>query len=209
MAGRRLVVSDIHGHGERLLAVLAKANYDPTNDRLFLLGDYIDRGPDSVGTLRIVRNLAEKGAVVLPGNHEDMMVRAYRDPNQMDLWMHNGGYTTLMEFGGEIPHEWVEFVLSLPKQHEEPDCILVHAGLFPGLPLEEQSDSDKLWIRGPFLANYRGKRVIFGHTPTRHLRPDKRWEPWYGEDKLGIDTGAAFGGVLTLLDIDTNETWTA
>lgn len=209
MAPRRLVVSDIHGEGRRLLQVLEAARYDPSTDRLFLLGDYIDRGSDSEGTLEIVEHLVQRGAVALLGNHDLMLVSTYYDPGNLQLWLFNGGYTTLAEFGGVIPERWVRFLERLPTHHEEPDCIMVHAGLAPGLPLSQQSDRDKVWIREPFLSQYRGKRVYFGHTPTCLLHGEERWEPWYGEDKVGIDTGAVYGGVLTLLDIDSGQTWTA
>ena len=209
LAQRRLVVSDIHGESQRLAKVLALAHYDPAADRLFLLGDYIDRGPDSRGTLEIVEELVSRGAVALLGNHDLMMVSTYHDAGNLPLWLYNGGYTTLAEFGGVIPARWVRFLEGLPTHHEEPDCIMVHAGLVPGVPLDEQSDQDKVWIREPFLSQYRGKLVYFGHTPTCLLHGEERWEPWYGEDKVGIDTGAVYGGVLTLLDIDSGQMWTA
>lgn len=209
MAGRRLVVSDIHGESQRLLHVLELADYNPSTDRLFLLGDYIDRGPDSAGTLEIVERLVDQGAIALRGNHDAMMVSAYHDERNLGLWLYNGGYTTLEEFGGVVPERWVRFLEQLPTHHEEPDCIMVHAGLYPGLPLDEQTEQIKLWIREPFLSQYRGKLVYFGHTPTALLYRKKVWKPWRGKDKVGIDTGAVYGGVLTLLDIDTHQTWTA
>jgi len=185
------------------------ANYDSSTDRLFLLGDYVDRGSDSTGTLKVVEKLVRNGAVALLGNHDLMMINSYYNEDNLLLWLCNGGHTTLEEFGGIIPEYWVRFLERLPTHHEEPDCIMVHAGLRPGLPLDEQSDQDKVWIREPFLSQYRGKLVYFGHTPTCLLYGEDRWEPWYGEDKVGIDTGAVYGGVLTLLDIDSGQVWTA
>lgn len=107
------------------------------------------------------------------------------------------------------PDEEIAWLDSIPLYHEEPDVILVHAGLFPGRPLAEQTEKVLLWITEPFLTNYRDKHVIFGHTPTPYLHGEKRWEPWFGPDKTGIDTGAVYGGKLTVLDIDSRTWWSA
>lgn len=206
--GRRLVVSDIHGEGERLLEALAKAEYKPGEDRLFLLGDYIDRGTDSKRAVEIVQDLVKGGAIALKGNHDVMPGQVRREPFMLGWWHRNGGMATVQSFGGEFPpDEVIDWLESLPLYHEEPDRILVHAGLLPGVPLSEQHERDMLWIRDEFHMGYRGKPVYFGHTPTWHLHG--KWEPWFGQDKIGIDTGAAYGGLLTVLDIDTRQTWTA
>jgi serine/threonine protein phosphatase 1 len=208
--GRRLVVSDIHGEGHRLVQALAKAGYAPGVDRLFLLGDYIDRGTDSKATVDIVRALVKDGAVALKGNHDAMPVQASMDPGSYTFWVrHNGGDTTVRDFGGLPPHDVLAWLNELPLYYEEPDCILVHAGILPGYPLDKQGEDVLCWIRGDFHQRYRGKKVFFGHTPTPHLHREMRWEPWYGEDKVGIDTGAAYGGNLTLMNIDSGETWVA
>lgn len=213
---RRLAVSDIHGEGRRLVQVLAKAGYDPTHDRLFLLGDYIDRGSDVKFTVQLVMDLVKDGAVALKGNHDVMPMLSITDDTQKLLWVHrNGGDATIRSFGGIPPIEVINWLNTLPYYHEEEDVIFVHAGLFPGLPLEEQNPNNFLWIREVFYNNWRGpKRVIFGHTPTPYLWdgavPEREsYKPWYGISCVGIDTGAAYGGPLTLLDIDSGETWTA
>lgn len=210
---RRLVVSDIHGEGKRLLEVLDKAGYEPGVDRLFLLGDYIDRGSDSKYTVDMVRSLVKDGAVALKGNHEAMMWDALT--KKSSTWMFNGGEDTAFDFRGSNLEEAAEWLNNLPLYHEEPDCILVHAGIFPGLPLEEQNPNNFLWIREVFYNNYHGpKKVIFGHTPTPYLYQgavpkQEQYKPWRGSHMLGIDTGAVYGGPLTLVDIDSEDTWTA
>lgn len=123
------------------------------------------------------------------------------------LWLINGGEPTVRSFGGTVPDWAFQFVSKLPLYHEEPDYILVHAGLKPGVPLQEQTEKDLLWVRDEFIHGYIGKTVVFGHTPVRLLHD--KWEPWFGDSKIGIDTGAVFGGCLTVLDLDTFETWTA
>lgn len=250
--GRRLAVSDIHGERDRLQRVLDMAKYEPANDRLFLLGDYIDRGPDAKGTVDLVRQLQRNGAIALKGNHDAVLVAYYHGDatryawlrkHGFERWLEQGGTETLASYGGDVPDDVLAWLDALPLYHEEPDCILVHAGLKPGIPLEQQAHDDLLWIRDEFYGatpaqglsacdhrRYTGKKVIFGHTPTRILHESyptpaqglhtcdghtptsilhQRWEPWYGVDKVGIDTGAVWGGVLTLYDLDTQETWTA
>jgi serine/threonine protein phosphatase 1 len=205
---RRLVVSDIHGEGHRLLQALKAADYEPGNDRLFLLGDYIDRGTDSKGTVDIVRRLVADGAIALRGNHDTMPGIVRRDNSYLLWWVRNGGRATIDSYGGKIPpDDVIDWLESLPLYHEEPDCILVHAGLVPNTPLAEQTEDALLWIREEFINGYTGKCVVFGHTPTRNLH--QVWEPWAGVDKLGIDTGAAYDGKLTVMDLDNSQTWTA
>lgn len=205
--GRRLVVSDIHGEGHRLVQALSQARYRPGLDQLFLLGDYIDRGTDSLLTVQIVQDLVQEGAIALKGNHDVMPGMVARDPSLMSWWAGNGGQSTLLDYMAMPPAEVIAWLDALPLYHEEPDCILVHAGLRPGVPLQEQSEHDLLWIREEFIAFYRGKPVVFGHTPTMNLHG--RWAPWFGPDKVGIDTGAAYGGLITVMDLDSEETWTA
>lgn len=210
--GRRLAISDIHGEGHRLLQVLDKAHYEPGTDRLFLLGDYVDRGTDSNTTVQLVQMLVELGAVALKGNHDDWMWRnaAGIQPADFHGWIEQGGWTTLRDYQGWPPDSVTAWLAGLPFYIEEPDCILVHGGLKPGIPLNEQSHHDMLWIRREFHNNYRGKRVIFGHSPTSWITGDPNFlDIWHGPDKTGIDTGAAYGGRLTLYDLDTHQTWWA
>jgi serine/threonine protein phosphatase 1 len=196
--------------------VLAKAQYDPNHDKLFLLGDYVDRGSDVKFTVDLVRQLVMDGAIALKGNHDAMQGEVTCGLGSFDWWVHqNGGSATVKAYGGFPPADVLLWLDNLPLYHEEPDCILVHAGVFPELPLDEQNPNNFLWIRGEFYNNYRGpKTVIFGHTPTPHLwdggvPESEQWKPWRGNHCVGIDTGAAYGGPLTLVDIDTWQTWTA
>lgn len=99
---RTLVISDIHGELAMLTALLEKVSYTPGTDRLFLLGDYIDRGPESKATLDKVIELVAGGAVALKGNHEDMMIKSLIDGNER-IWRNwtgrNGGDATLQSYG--------------------------------------------------------------------------------------------------------------
>jgi serine/threonine protein phosphatase 1 len=216
---RRLAVSDIHGEGRRLVQVLAKAEYDPNHDKLFLLGDYIDRGSDVKFTVDLVRQLVKDGAVALKGNHDAMPGEVSRCKDglscsgDLSWWVHrNGGDATYRSYEGIPPQDVIDWLDSLPIYHEEDDVILVHAGFVPGIPVSEQPEGNLLWIRDEFYNYYNGpKTVVFGHTPTYYLHSmgDNQFVPWHSNHCVGIDTGAAYGGPLTLVDIDTWQTWTA
>lgn len=222
---RTLVISDIHGELDMLTELLEKAAYHPKRDRLFLLGDYIDRGPDSKATLDKVIELVEGGAVALKGNHEDMMVKSLIDGNER-TWRNwtgrNGGDATLQSYGfqresflffdedefqkphlhSESLNRHLEFIQSLPYYIEELHTIFIHAGVKPGVPLEETDPYELLWIRDEFHTNYRGtKTVIFGHTPTKGLHGDENnTNIYFGKNSIiGIDGGAVFGGQLNCL----------
>lgn len=88
-------------------------------------------------------------------------------------------------------------------RYETERFIFVHAGLRPGRALTEQQEQDMLWIRDEFLdSDYDwGKTVVFGHTPL----PEPLWQP----NKIGVDTGAVFGRVLTCCDVECRRCWTS
>lgn len=193
---RRLVVSDIHGYARSLAKLLERVGYRPGADRLYLLGDFVDRGPDGRGTVELVMDLVRGGAVALLGNHEELLLKVIAgDPDPVAAavdWVLNGGLATLASYGvavpdaeavlqffpehvarmaqESIPPDHVEFLASLPLYHEEDEYLFVHAGLEPGVPLAEQSRDALLWGRDPAFwvhpAPYGDKTVVFGHTPT-------------------------------------------
>lgn len=204
---RTLTISDIHGFHKRFLAVLGAANYDPLHDKLVMLGDYIDRGPNSKEVLAKIKELVEAGATALLGNHEWMLLEVYEGRLSIYDWLRNGGKTTLESYGVEsiydLPREDIAFMKKLPTTYETKQHIFVHAGINPDKPLLEQALFDLLWIRDNWLnSDYTGKSVVFGHTPsldgvaaTAH--------------KIMVDTGAAYGGKLTLVDLTTLTTYAA
>ena len=128
-------------------------------------------------------------------------------------WLSNGGEETLkslgvsLRFGGYDPRQLaealgprrIEWLRSLPLFHVTEDYLFVHAGIVPGVPLEEQQEKDMLWIRGRFLENDtdHGRLVIHGHTPTD--------EPECRQNRIGIDTGAASSGKLTAVVLSNTE----
>ena len=206
-SARIYAIGDIHGCADLLIALLAAiraAHPDDRPCRLIFLGDLVDRGPDSAKTVAMVRalqDLAPWGRVeCLRGNHEQMMIDWFRQGDE--LWLANGGVSTIRTFGlvegdEEAFADAVAWMEALPTWREGGLQIFVHAGLRPGVPLDRQSDNDRLWIREGFLdvEHDFGKHVIHGHTPQLG-GPDRR------RFRTNIDTGAVYGGALTAAVLD-------
>ncbi|MFO7941211.1 MAG: metallophosphoesterase family protein [Bacillota bacterium] len=207
---RILCCSDIHGHAEAFRGLLRAARWRPGEDSLILLGDYIDRGPDSRRVVAEVKTLLRcPGVFALRGNHEQMLAD-YLDGTMSGFrYLANGGDATLAEYRDDEDAllRDAAFLKRLPLYHETEEYIFVHAGLMPGVPLRQQSQRDMLWIRDEFIRGYRGKTVVFGHTPTPYISG----EPgvYLGRDKIGIDTGVAYGGHLSMLELDSKQVYTA
>lgn len=214
--GGRLVyaVGDIHGHARELSLLLRRIEADArdavAHERplLIFLGDYVDRGPDSRGVIDAVLEVEAAGAfevAALKGNHEDALIRFLYDPAYSDAWMANWGEATLRAYGVEpcsgagvrarflaaLPERHRKFLDRLSLSHTVGDYHFVHAGVRPGVPLEAQDERDLLWIRQEFLKSDAafGKVVVHGHTPAH--------APQVRANRIGIDTGCYFTGVLT------------
>ncbi|QFU17007.1 metallophosphoesterase family protein [Microvirga thermotolerans] len=195
-------IGDIHGRHDLLERLLEKIRDHAGGrpHRLVLLGDYIDRGPDSAGVVETVRALqagAPDRVVPLMGNHEAMLLTALRHPAALEGWLLNGGIATLASYRVTDPHRIPAGVRAwlgtLPTSYEDEWRVFVHAGLMPGRPLSDQTEMDKIWIREPFLAaDYDfGKHVVHGHTPLRSTDPEIL------RHRTNLDTAAVFGGALT------------
>jgi len=204
-AGRLLAVGDIHGCLEHLERLIARVQ--PTEaDRVVFLGDYIDRGPDGKGVIDYLLDFGRRfpDSVFLKGNHEAMFLDFLAGRDQV-LYLYNGGGTTLESYreeaGIRIPKAHLDFLEALPAWYETERFVFVHAGLRPGIPLEKQQEQDLLWIREEFIVSDFdwGKTVVFGHTPLR--------EPLLRNNKIGIDTGAVYGYVLTCCDVEKRRCW--
>lgn len=200
-------VGDIHGCLEKLEDLMAKIAVNKHRDTLVFIGDYIDRGYFSREVVDYLIGLQDiHGKIVyLCGNHEQMFLN-YLNGVDEALYLGNGGIATLQSYGillsddlerrtDKIPERHLEFFRSLQFHYETEHYIFVHAGLRPGRPLREQLVDDLLWIRHEFIEDDSdfGKTVVFGHTPMRHLLIDK--------NKIGIDTGAVYGGKLTCVEL--------
>jgi serine/threonine protein phosphatase 1 len=210
MAGRVLVVGDIHGcrhELDLLLQDLAAVR----GDTLVFLGDYVDRGPDVRGVVeRLVALQVEATVrtVFLRGNHEDMLLGYLGCGGHYgEAFLGNGGDVTVRSYGvtgrpspdrfkRALPAAHQAFLMNTTFLHVEPGYVMVHAGLRPDRPLDRQSPHDLVWIRDEFIARPHefGKTVIFGHTPMREVLEDLPY-------KIGIDTGCVYGGMLTALEL--------
>lgn len=194
-------VGDIHGLYESLRKLIDTIPIKD-DDLLIFLGDYIDRGPDSKKVVDFLINLRKERksqlTVFLKGNHEVMFLD-YLQGKNIELFFYNGGGETIKSYteNGKlvVPDEHIQFYKSLLPLYQTDDYIFVHGGLKPGLAIENQSEEDLFWIRGDFIfSDYNfGKKVIFGHTPS------KTFLPYFDKYKIGIDTGAIYGGVLSAI----------
>ena len=224
---RILAISDIHGEIDMFERLLDQVGYHPDADQLILIGDYIDRGPDSKAVVDKVIALHEKGAIVLLGNHEDMMIKAFTTGEERPWrnWVErNGGDATLRSYGftekqfivpADIPFETpsltsplldlhMAFIQSMPRYIEMEEYIFVHAGINPDCTVKETDPHELVWIRNVFHDGYCGeKAVVFGHTPTKYLHKNQEDHSiYFGENHIiGIDGGAVFGGQLNCLEI--------
>ncbi|WP_439598721.1 metallophosphoesterase family protein [Falsiroseomonas sp.] len=206
---RIYAVGDSHGCARQLAAlhglILADLAARPiARPRLVHLGDYVDRGPDSAGVLAILAAPPARLPIInLMGNHDQMMLDALAPDaakQEVELWLANGGGATLESYGasprdarswGRIPAAHLDLLRSCPSHHAAGGYVFVHAGLRPGVAPELQQRMDMLWIREPFLSGRGGLPavVVHGHTPAA--------SPEILPHRIGLDTGAVFGGALT------------
>jgi serine/threonine protein phosphatase 1 len=205
--GKIFAIGDIHGCISKLDKMMSQLNIDAGNDTLIFIGDYIDRGSDPKGVVDSILDIRKriKNVVCLLGNHEQMFLNYYLEHKDEDLFMHNGGMSTMISYGHNpsgsgkltIPNEHMEFFITLLLSYETDDYIFVHAGLRPGIPIQRQNFEDLLWIRYDFINSpYDFKKiVIFGHTPLSFTTP------LIDKNKIGLDTGAVYGGKLTCIEL--------
>ncbi|KAA9019534.1 metallophosphoesterase [Niallia endozanthoxylica] len=183
---RILAISDIHGHVEGVKILLEMAKYNPKSDKLFLLGDFIDRRPFTWSSIEYIIELTEKGAEAIVGN-TDYFYRKKKnaDKNKQSLL-----------------RSTIKFIESLPLYIEHENFLFVHAGIRPGIALHKQTLKDLTEIREPFWKTPYpfSKFVVFGHTPTEKMGA-KPGEIWVGPGMLGIDTGAKHDYRLTLVNL--------
>jgi serine/threonine protein phosphatase 1 len=210
MTKRILAIGDIHGCTSRLKQLLGLIAFDPLADTLVFVGDYLDRGPDVRGAIDTLLALKETcpNVICLKGNHEAMFLNYYGEGHDEELFLCNSGMSTLDSYGISIaearkgkgvPESHLRFLTALPLSHETDEYFFVHAGLRPGIPRSEQLPEDLLWIRNEFIeSNWDfGRTVVFGHTPFP--------EPLIKKSKIGIDTGAVYGGRLTCIELPSRK----
>ena len=214
--GMRLyVIGDVHGCDALLAAmhegVAADLAAHPCPDhRIIHVGDYADRGPESAAVIGRLAALAaaDTRVICLRGNHDQMLLDFLADPEAgAPLLLMNGGKETLRSYGvnlrgqnysglgsqlaEKMPPADRAFLKALPLSLQFGDFLFVHAGIRPGVPLGEQDSQDLIWIRDEFLLDPRdhGFVVIHGHTPANPAE--------VRSNRINVDTGAVYGGVLT------------
>lgn len=196
-------IGDIHGRLDllELAAEAITADLAGRQGRVICLGDYVDRGPDSKGVVEFLMRAERDGALTcLKGNHEAMMVDALRGGPE-GMWLGNGGVATLASYGGEVPDGHVDWLDALPVIVTAGNRIFVHAGLMPGVPIDDQGEEVALWIRDRFLLaenEFAGwPHIVHGHTPTHPWKPDPS-APELLSWRTNLDTAAFHTGVLTV-----------
>ena len=217
---RVYAVGDIHGCLDRLVGLHELIASDivarpAERTTLIHLGDYVDRGTDSAQVIDWLINdppVPADQIVNLMGNHEQMMLSALTgaDTEAPGLWLMNGGADSLLSWGiartvppagwaTQIPRSHLIFLRDLQINHRVGPYMFVHAGVRPGVPLEQQTRQDMLWIREPFLSSRadHGAVVVHGHTPKR--------QPVIQPNRIAIDTGAVLGGALTCVVLEEDK----
>lgn len=203
---RYYVIGAIHGRLDLYEALIAAIEVDdrkaaPADTRIVLLGDLVDRGPDSAG--------------VLAGNHEEMFLNAFETPEALRHFLKHGGRETVLSYGLStkqfatldleemfallprlVPEAERKYIATFETMIRAGDYVFVHAGIDPTRPLAEQKRSDLLWIRGRFLSHEGPleKVVVHGHTIFERVMDCG--------NRIGIDTGAFRSGVLTALVLE-------
>ena len=215
-------IGDIHGSLDLLTDLLQKIEDDDTRNQkqLVFLGDYVDRGPNSRDVIQRLIDLSteETGTIFLKGNHEAAMMGFLNAPLENGEWLHWGGAETLESYGlsrvmyrdeedladelaEKLPENHRQFLERLSLTHDVGDYLFVHAGLKPGVPVEDQSEQDLLWIRKEFHQTPAQSRpqkvVVHGHHPVKTPQ-DAGW-------RINVDTGACFGGALSCVVLEANE----
>ena len=223
--GRRYyAIGDIHGRLDLYKALIdaieGEIAADPALDhRIIVLGDLVDRGPDSAGVVERTRVWQQSRNVrVLAGNHEEMFLAAFEKPDALRHFLKHGGRETVLSYGlssrqlSEMSLEEIfealpkvvtqdtrDYIAGFETMIRAGDYVFVHAGIDPAKALNEQKRSDLLWIRDRFL-NHEGpleKVVVHGHTIFEHVMDCG--------NRIGIDTGAFRSGVLTALVLEGDQ----
>lgn len=225
---RLYAIGDIHGRLDLLDTLLDMIDADHSQrgeaePQLIFLGDLIDRGPDSAGVVDRAIELARDlpSTRFLMGNHEEVFLKALDgDDRALRFLCRFGGRETILSYGLDeadydrlsfeelmpvlidlVPEAHRDFLASFEDVVVAGDYAFVHAGIRPGVAIDEQKPSDLRWIREQFLdhAGPLDKIIVHGHTITAEVE--------FRTNRIGIDTGAYASGQLTALVLEGSNRW--
>ncbi len=227
---RIYALGDIHGRVDLLKSIQNEidkdlSSLDPeTTVKQVFLGDYIDRGQNSKEVIDFLTGVPTRDNVeyvFLKGNHESTLLDFVDDELTLTAWKSFGGIETLHSYGLDVskihnesnykelqkkfiqvfPESHHDFFRGLKTSYSLGGYFFCHAGVRPGVALDDQSEDDLIWIREEFLSSTvdHGKVIVHGHTPV------ERPEIW--SNRINIDTGAYISNKLTCLVLEKNEQW--
>lgn len=208
-----IVISDLHGMSNLLDKALDRIKESGLDvSKIIFTGDYIDRGPDSAGVVSRVRTLVTSGkAVALKGNHEDFMDKAFNEFNEYDpsaspWWIPNGGDTAIESYHKAYDEgAWSRmaddsaWMSNLPFYYQDTHRLYIHGFADPSVSDPDMfTSTSALWDRYDKTEDFGwfGKHVVHGHTPRK--------KPELLINRTNLDTGAVFGGPLSVGVFDDN-----
>jgi serine/threonine protein phosphatase 1 len=211
---RLFAIGDIHGCFDSFKELVENKIQLRKEDKLILLGDYIDRGDKSKGVVDFIIELSENGYDVIPlmGNHEAMLLDAYKDEKYISKWIQNGGNETLKSFEisslKKLETKYIDFYRSLKLYFEFENCLFVHAGFNDEIENPFDDSYHMIWncrenYTHPAL---RDKTIIHGHCVIPFTACDDRIKN--NNPVINLDTGSVYSnhsglGRLTSLEIYT------
>lgn len=225
---RAYAIGDVHGRSDLLAELMEKIERDnaarpPAKTYVVLLGDLVDRGPDSRGVIDYLISNPPSWArpVYIQGNHEEFFLDVLNGRDDVIThWLAYGGYECAESYGvskgwtlnatapeigerlrAQVPQSHRAFLKAMADTFRFGDYLFVHAGIRPGVAVQDQSTKDLRWIREGFLEDEtdHGLVVVHGHTIVE--KAEQR------PNRIGLDTGAYRSGVLTAVGLEGSERW--
>lgn len=210
---RRFVIGDIHGAYKALVQCFDRSGFDRDNDLLISLGDLCDGWPDVNKVFDEL--LSVKNLITILGNHDQWLLKWFRTKEAPDIWLVQGGQSTIQSLGNTSPGRFRELLEKSLLYYTLDNNLFVHGGILTDRPVEDQDEDIFLWdrslIREVMVNMYKGidKKltsydiIYVGHTPTINFgRP----EPIISNGVCLLDTGAGWpGGKLTIMDLDNMD----
>lgn len=209
---RTFVIGDIHGAAKAFSQCLERASFDPQADELICLGDVCDGWPETNKCIEMLLDLNK--LVIVLGNHDQMTLDWARKGILNDVWLNQGGAQTIESYPDGMPSHHIRFLSEAPFYHVRENKLFVHAGIQPNKPLQEQGPDIFLWNRDLFYEALHAKQnddpvefppfdeIYIGHSPIHQYG----WlEPVLSGNVWLMDTGAAWQGTLSMMDIHSKE----